>query len=130
MHGPERQRLLESGRPTVSPRPIHSTAGHAHSSITPVLLLLITPFLFVGCSKYGEVSPRTYEISSALYSVCNRKDTTRLDKVQELIESSVSSGDISASEQQWLTEIVESGRSGDWESAAQEARTIMEEQVQ
>ena len=95
-----------------------------------VLTLLMTAFSAVGCTKYGEVSPKAYEISSALYSVCNRKDVSRLDKVEELITSAVNSGEVSSSEQQWLTEIVEAGRSGDWDAAAQNARTMMEEQVQ
>lgn len=101
----------------------------ARSQVSMVTLLMLT-LLFFGCSQYGQVSPKAYQISSALYSVCNRKDPSGLDKLQELIGDAVASDELSSSEERWLMEIVESGRSGDWESAAQDARTMMEEQIQ
>ena len=97
------------------------------------LVLLSTMMLsvtFAGCSQYGEVSPKAYEISSALYSVCNRKDESRLDQVQQLIVEAANSDELSSSEQEWLLDIVEAGRAGNWMSAGQDARTMMEEQIQ
>lgn len=103
-----------------------STTGRCR----PALGILLTCVLTVtGCSQYGEVSPKAYEISTALYSLCNRRDDSRLDTVNQLIADSAAAGELSSSEQRWLTDILESARSGSWDIAARNARTMMQEQV-
>jgi len=92
------------------------------------LFTLMTSLFVSGCQKYGEVSPKAYELATALYSVCNRQDTARLEKVESLIAESTKAAELSSSEEKWLTSILESARSGSWESAASAARTMMEEQ--
>tara|TARA_R110002111_G_C6007511_1_gene374225 strand:- start:366 stop:635 length:270 start_codon:yes stop_codon:yes gene_type:complete len=81
-----------------------------------------------GCG-YPEVSPRTYEISKALYSVCNQKSQERLEIVTKLIQSSLENKEISASEADWLNGIIAQAREGDWQSASKEVRQMMEDQI-
>lgn len=81
-----------------------------------------------GCG-YPEVSPRTYEISKALYSACNRHSAEHLDKACEALESAAEAEEISESEKTWLMAIVDQARDGEWDSAALEARTILEDQI-
>lgn len=81
-----------------------------------------------GCS-YPEVSPKAYEISKALYSVCNLKRKDDLDKVSDAISAAVKTAELSKTESEWLTAIVEQARSGEWEEAADEARAILQDQI-
>jgi hypothetical protein len=106
---------------------MHTTLTFSKTVVAAVLALAI--LTSTGCSQYGEVSPKAYEVSTALYSACNQKDQSRLDKVEELISNAAESGELSSAEQTWLNEIVKSGRSGAWEDAAQDARTMMKEQI-
>ncbi|TWU07243.1 hypothetical protein CA54_56480 [Symmachiella macrocystis] len=81
-----------------------------------------------GCG-YPQVSPKAYEISKALYSVCNQKSTERLPAISELIEDALADGSLQETEGVWLNDIVTAGQNGDWESAARESRRIMDDQV-
>ncbi len=81
-----------------------------------------------GCG-YPKVSPKTYEISKALYSACNRKSAEHVAKASELIETHHESGDLSKREAKWLREIVRNAESGSWEAATLEARQLMEDQI-
>lgn len=94
-----------------------------------VVLLLMLFLMIQGCQQYGTVSPKTYEIASALYSVCNRHDAGRLPVVDGLINDAQQAAEISESEAGWLREIVRSAHQGDWEQAMLDARTMMSEQV-
>ena len=104
-------------------------ADSVHTALTIILLcsLLVS---FPGCRKYDSVSPKAYEIAKALYSTCNRKDEERLSKVQELITAGVAESELTDTEGEWLLAIVEKAQSADWDSAMQDARTMMSEQIQ
>lgn len=92
------------------------------SSLSRYLMITLMTVLFVsGCQKYGKVSPKAYELATALYSLCNRKDTARLGKVESLIADSTKAAELSSSEEEWLKSIVKSARSGSWESATNAA---------
>lgn len=75
------------------------------------------------------MSPKTYEISKALYSVCNQKNEERLVAVEKLIQSSLEQNEINDSEAQWLNEIITQAQEGKWEAAMQESRRMMEDQA-
>ena len=83
----------------------------------------------IGCRKYGDISPKAYEIAKALYSVCNRKDESGLDRITQLADEAATAGEISEDEQGYLLEIVATARAGDWESAMADARTMMSDQI-
>ena len=93
-----------------------------------LLVLLFGSLLLSGCG-YPEVSPKTYELSKALYSVCNQKSPERLDKVQALIQSSLNQEEITSREADWLNGIIKQAQAGEWDEALQESRRIMEDQA-
>lgn len=90
---------------------------------------LVSVSLLAGCSRYGEVSPRAYEISTSLYSICNRHDDTRITSVETVIADSLAAGEISSTEEQWLLDIVAKAKASDWTTAMQDARVMMMDQV-
>ncbi len=92
------------------------------------LLLLLIGIQLNGCG-YPEVSPKTYEISKALFSVCNQKSEERLQVVKKLIESSLENEEISESEAEMLNEIVSQASENQWETAMAESRNLMEDQI-
>ncbi len=77
---------------------------------------------------YGEVSSKTYELSTALYTACMNRSEVHLSKVEELLGTEANES-IPSGERQWLQQIIDRARSGDWETAAKSARQIMEDQV-
>ena len=83
------------------------------------------------CRGYGTVSPDAYRVAQALYSSCLAKSETRLEAVESTFnDSGDHSLEITVKEQRWLNEIIADAKSGDWQSAAADARQMMEEQVQ
>lgn len=94
-----------------------------------LVVILVTMMLPLSGCGYPEVSPKTYEISKALYSVCNQKSEQRLEVVQKLIQSSLEQNEINASEAQWLNGIIAQAQEGNWGSAMQESRRMMEDQA-
>ncbi len=91
-------------------------------------LLAIGLFLFWN-PGYGELSPKGYQLAMALYSACNRKDATQLEKVAKLLDQSNAQGDLPAADAKWLTKVLELGRAQDWDSANQMIRRIMMDQA-
>lgn len=84
--------------------------------------------LNIGCG-YPEVSPQTYQLSKALYTACNCRNEEHLDKACEALETAAESEEITEKEAKWLMAIVDQAREGEWELAATEARSILEDQV-
>jgi hypothetical protein len=97
--------------------------------ITCGLVTILLMFVITGCQQYGEVSPNAYEIARSLYAACNQKDESRLAKLDVLISDNLKMTEITESEAQWLSTIVETARSGDWTVAMQNARTMLAEQI-
>ncbi len=91
-------------------------------------LFLLTIFL-AGCNRYAEASPTCSQITVALFSVCNLRDEARLTTVAEQIAQASKAGQLTEREANWLNSIVESARSGDWETAGAEARSLLDAQV-
>lgn len=92
-------------------------------------VLLAFVVLQLNACGYPEVSPKTYEISKALYSACNQKSEERLQIVTKLIQSSLENKEISDREATWLKDIIAQARDNQWESAMVEARSLMEDQI-
>lgn len=102
--------------------------GYSRKHRWGIVLVALFVMQFNACG-YPEVSPKTYEISKALYSVCNQKNKERLETVTKLIEKSLSNEEISDSEADMLNEIVAQAQADEWEKAMLESRTLMEDQV-
>lgn len=93
-----------------------------------IALASLTLLSTQGCG-YPEISPRAYELSKTLYSTCSLKRESDLDKITELITQAQSMSELTDSEGEWLAGIVNQARSGDWQSASEEARAILDDQV-
>lgn len=102
---------------------------HDFRKLFPLVLAVASLGYVAGCG-YPKVSERSYDIAQALYSICNREQSDKLDAVAVLIESSATEGAISSDESRWLTAVVDQARAGEWESAAIETRQILEDQVE
>ena len=102
-----------------------------HISSTNFWLLLVVVALLTqsGCG-YGKIGPKAYEFAKALYSVCNRRDEARLEKIAQMVEEAKTKGELTDKESAWLQDIVDRARDGDWEEASASAREMMEDQVE
>lgn len=74
-----------------------------------------------------DLSASQYDTAVALYRVCNQKSVKGIEKIEELIENSRRNGP--TSEISPLDSIIESAKSGDWESASRGCRRLLEKQV-
>jgi len=82
-----------------------------------------------GCQQYGTVSESAYQVATAVYSTCNRQDAQRLPTIRSKIDELQADGSLTAKEFIWLTAMVTSADTGDWQSAMLDARTMLDEQV-
>ena len=104
--------------------------GRIDISRFTVLLLVLLLIALAGCSDYQGISPTAYQYAKALYNVTNRKRSEKLDDVNDLITSSKREGTITTQEADWLLEIVDDARKGNWETAQKTSRQMMRDQVQ
>lgn len=96
-----------------------------------VVFLLMSGLLavVVGCQQYGPVSPRAWEIATAIYSACNRQDVDRLPAVDQVISEAFAAEQISESEQRALRQMLTDAEQGRWQTAMEDARTMLNEQI-
>lgn len=94
-----------------------------------VVLCSLVAFLSLRSSGYGEVSDKTYEIATAMYSVCNRQDAAKLASIDQLVQSVTADNSITFEEATMLREILAFAQAGDWQTATSEARRLMDDQV-
>ena len=94
-----------------------------------ILLTVVAVVAYLNLRGYGELSPKAYAYSKALYSICNRQDEQRLAKVEKMIVASEMEGDISSKESLWLQDVIARARDGDWDTATKQARRMMMDQV-
>ena len=93
-----------------------------------VVSLLLLP-LVAGCSDYAGISPKAYDISSALYSTCRRADSANLQKLAILTKAEHDSSELSDREAEWINDIIAQANAGQWQEAAAESRSILEAQI-
>ena len=95
-----------------------------------VLTIAVAMFLWLG-RGYGTVSPDAYQVAQALYSSCLAKSEVRLEAVESTINDAGEQPlEITVKEQRWLKEIIADAKAGNWQSAAADARQMMEDQVE
>lgn len=118
-----------STRPRRSEPPSTLGSPFARGDKTLVgLVALLAAFMLGGCG-YPEVSPKTYEIATALYGICNRELADKLPMAEQLVDEAVEANEITSREAGWLRDIIETARAGDWDDAEREARELMQDQV-
>ena len=81
-----------------------------------------------GCG-HPEVSPMAYDYAMALYTITNRKADGKLQEVRTQIELSVASGELTQVDARALNAIADKAGAGNWKSANQQCRALMEAQV-
>ncbi len=101
-----------------------------HPSHYAVVLVCCAIAVLTGCSRYDKVSPAAYEYSKALYSACNRHDETRLSTIALRIDNAKTGSQLTVREADWLHDIVAMAQAGEWQEASQDARQLMEAQVE
>lgn len=84
--------------------------------------------LMYGCG-YGELSPQGYASAKALYSACNLKSETRLQKIEAHVEQAVSEKQMTDQEAAWIGDVIAMARDSQWEEATSAARQMMQDQV-
>jgi hypothetical protein len=94
-----------------------------------VVLCSLVAYLSLRSNGYGEVSDKTYEIATAMYSVCNRQDTAKLTSIDQLVQRGTADSSITVEEATMLREILELAQAGDWQTATNDARRLMNDQV-
>ena len=97
------------------------------------LLIIIAAIYLSSTRGYGKVSDRSYKIATALYGACLSKSEARLETIGQLIsDASEDSSDepIPNRERAWLNSILQQAQDGDWESAAESCKRMMEDQVE
>ena len=104
------------------------------STIGGVLLgvaaIAVVMFFWFG-RGYGTVSRDAYQVAQALYSSCLAKSEVRLEAVEATINGASDKPlEITEKEQRWLEEIIADAKAGNWQSAAADARQMMEDQVE
>jgi hypothetical protein len=92
-------------------------------------VLLVAGYFFFGNRGYGQVSDKAYEFATALYSVCNRQDASKLAGIESLLASAQSNDNLSPEEAEMLQEILQMAKAGDWVIAVSETRLLMMDQV-
>ncbi len=121
-------RIVElSGASANAERPRHPKSIQIDSVILS-LLFMLGAISISGCG-YAKVGPKAYECSMALYSVCNRRDESRLNTIAELVETSFEEDELTATEAKYLNAIIDKARKGEWEQATSDARSLLKDQV-
>ena len=100
--------------------------------LSMVAVLLIGAVMVCWTSRgYGKVSPGAYEFSKAIIGACQAKSDDRVKAVEGLLaEDSDVVVKISNTERGWLESMISKAKDGDWKSAANSARRMMEDQVE
>jgi hypothetical protein len=90
---------------------------------------LVAGYVLFGNRGYGEVSDKAYEFATALYSVCNRQDSSKLAGIESLLASAQANDNLSHEEAEMLREILQVAKAGNWLTAVSETRLLMMDQV-
>lgn len=105
-----------------------STSGKLWSSVAAAVLLLVGLFWWMN-RGYDRVSEPGYQFGMALMSVCNRKDSQRLQILVDQVESSRDASNLPPADARVLLAIAERAEAGKWEAADREIRQLMKDQT-
>lgn len=97
-------------------------------AITAAAFVIIASFWFWPTPKV-ELSSDGYDVTIALYRVCNQQSTKGLDRIKaELAEMKHANGDEDASFLA-ISKIVQQANRGEWKNASVACRQALEDQV-
>lgn len=108
-------------------------AGLRLRSLAGVAVALAVPVVVVwwpGCRQYPTAtSPEAMVLIKMLYTACNTRDPSRLERVERGVELAAREGKLSPAERQAFEGIIAGARRGDWESARRASLRFAEDQV-
>ena len=103
---------------------------HARTRMSRTANICVASVLVLGgCGGYEEIGPHAYEYATALYAICNQRDETRLKEFSVALAAACESGDVTDIEADQMVGIVSLAESGEWETATQESRQLLLDQV-
>jgi len=94
-----------------------------------VAVAIITTGLWWWMRPPAPLSENGYDLTIALYRVCNQRSDEGLQRIEQLLDESRSTGEASDPSHGIVAAIVAEAKAGDWESAAQASRRALEDQV-
>lgn len=80
-------------------------------------------------SKSIKLNPDGYAIATALYRVCNQQDVDGLRQIDVHVRQATDSGALPNNQQMAILQIMRDARSGNWEVAMKQCRSLLENQV-
>jgi multidrug resistance efflux pump len=84
--------------------------------------------ILLGCG-YREVGRDTYDITTALYTVCQRRSVADLDRLEAQLLAAESAGKLTPQESKQLKALVATARAQEWTTACQRCRQLMKAQT-
>jgi hypothetical protein len=93
-----------------------------------LVVVLACAALWYTTSSYGEVSADAYQYARSLYTICNQRDTTRLEKISTMIEADFQAQKITPRDHQYLMKLIGVAKAGNWTDAQNSIRKLLEAQ--
>lgn len=115
------------------------TRASKHSVSNPTAIRAFAALLVAICcgltvwyltSSKTELNDQEYDLTVALYRVCNLRSEEGLVKIEDVLQQNVSSPESLTVQQAELDSIVQDARAGRWDAAMQACRDLLEDQVQ
>jgi len=91
-------------------------------------VMLACGVLWYWASGYGEVSAGAYQYARSLYTICNQRDTTRLEKISTMIEADFQAQKLTPRDHQYLMKLIGVAKGGNWTDAQNSIRKLLEAQ--
>ena len=83
-----------------------------------------------GCGRYPPVSREAFELSKAVFNVCNARRSEQLDTARETVLARRDAGRISQREGRYLCDILDLAEAGNWKRAEARAQRLLRDQTQ
>lgn len=76
-----------------------------------------------------ELSDHSYDVTLALYRVCNQRSDEGLAKIESELAAKVADGQTPSAAEKAIQAILDQAKSGHWEDATDDCRRLMDDQV-
>ncbi|WP_164103283.1 hypothetical protein [Candidatus Laterigemmans baculatus] len=90
-------------------------------------IALLGLVLCSGCG-YPRVSPAAFETAKVVENLCNLETAPQIPQARALVAEQLRSGEITPDEAALLEEILDEAEAGDWATASEQARQLLEAQ--
>lgn len=94
------------------------------------LLAILISVVWWSMRSPVELSEHGYDLTIALYRVCNQRSEEGLENVEHLLNESIASAGAVDPSHAVVAAVIAQAKSGDWQAAARACRQALEDQVQ